>query len=107
MGIVGAIVIARWSYGLTRDTGSILLDMDINTPLTESIRNLLETDQENQIQDLHLWRLGPGHFAVIISLSARNPRPPEYYKKQLGEIKELRHITVEVNSELDKELSNS
>ena len=107
MGIVGAIVIARWSYGLTRDTGSILLDMDVNTPLTENIRILLEADGDNQIRDLHLWRLGPGHFAVIISLSARNPRPPEYYKKQLGEIKELRHITVEVNSELDKELSNS
>ena len=99
MGIVGAIVIARWSYGLTRDTGSILLDMDVNTPLSENIRNLLEADGENQVQDLHLWRLGPGHFAAIISLSTRNPRSPEYYKNQLAELKGLRHITVEVNSE--------
>ena len=102
MGIVGAIVIARWAYGLTRDTGSILLDMDVNTPLTENIRNLFEANGDNQILDLHLWRLGSGHFAAIISLYANNPRPPEYYKKQLEKIKELRHITVEVNSELDK-----
>ena len=101
MGIVGAIVIARWSYGLTRDTGSILLDMDINIALTENIRNLLEADGENQIQDLHLWRLGPGHFAVIVSLSTQNAHSPDYYKDQLSEIKELRHITVEVNPELE------
>ena len=106
MGIVGAIVISRWAYGLTRDTGSILLDMDVNTHLTENIRNLLEAGGESQIQDLHLWRLGPDHFAAIISLSTQNPRPPEYYKDQLGEIKELRHITVEVNSELDREPNN-
>jgi cation diffusion facilitator family transporter len=102
MGIVGAIVISRWSYGLTRDTGSILLDMDINTALTEYIRDLLEADGENQIRDLHLWRLGSGHFAVIVSLSTRNAHSPDYYKDQLSEIKELRHITVEVNSELKK-----
>lgn len=101
MGIVGAIVIARWSYGLTRDTGSILLDMDVNTPLSENIRNLLEAGGNNRILDLHLWRLGPGHFAAIISLATDTPRSPEDYKDQLGEIKELRHITVEVNSEID------
>ena len=100
MGIVGAIVIARWSYGLTRDTGSILLDMDVNTPLSENIQNLLEAEGENHIHDLHLWRLGPGHFAAIISLSARDPQPPEHYKDLLEDIRELRHITVEVNSEM-------
>lgn len=99
MGIVGAIVIARWSYDLTRDTGSILLDVDVNTPLSENIRNLLEADGENQIHDLHLWRLGPGHFAAIVSLTTKNARPPDFYKAQLEDIKELRHVTVEVNSE--------
>jgi cation diffusion facilitator family transporter len=101
MGIVGAVVIARWSYGLTRDTGSILLDIDINTPLTENIRQRLESDGDNRIIDLHLWRLGPGHFAVIISLTTNNPHSPSYYKEQLSEIRELRHITVEVNTGLD------
>jgi cation diffusion facilitator family transporter len=98
MGIVGAIVISRWSYGLTRDTGSILLDMDVNTPLSEDIRNLLEANGANHILDLHLWRLGSGHFAAIVSLSTQNARSPDYYKDQLADIKELRHITVEVNS---------
>jgi Co/Zn/Cd efflux system component len=99
---VGAVVIARWSYSLIRDTGSILLDMDVNTPLTQKIRKRLGAGAENQIQDLHLWRLGPGHFAAIISLSTPTPSSPDYYKAQLADIKELRHVTVEVNSEPDK-----
>jgi len=104
MGIVGAVVIARWSYGLARDTGSILLDLDINTPLTENIRQRLESAGDSQIIDLHLWRLGPGHFAAIISLITSNPHSPSYYKEQLSEIKELRHITIEVNADSRTEL---
>jgi cation diffusion facilitator family transporter len=103
MGIVGAIVIARWSYGLTRDTGSILLDMDINTPLSDKIRRKIESVENNRIIDLHLWRIGPGHFAAIISIHARTPHQPSYYKKLLEEMKELRHITVEVNSDPGEE----
>lgn len=106
MGIVGAIVIARWSYGLTRDTGSILLDMDINTPLSDRIRRKIESDGDNRIIDLHLWRLGPGHFAAIISIHTLTPHPPSYYKKLLEEMQELRHITVEVNPDLGEESTN-
>ena len=103
MGIVGAIVIARWSYGLTRDTGSILLDMDMNTPLSDTIRQKIESDGDNRIMDLHLWRLGPGHFAAIISILTRTPHASSYYKKLLEEMQELRHITVEVNSDPGEE----
>ncbi len=106
MGIVGAIVIARWSYGLTRDTGSILLDMDINTPLSDKIRRKIESDENNRIIDLHLWRIGPGHFAAIISIHTRIPHTPSYYKKLLEEMEELRHITVEVNSDPGEESTN-
>jgi Co/Zn/Cd efflux system component len=106
MGIVGAVVIARWSYGLTRDTGSILLDMDVNTSLTEKIRNRIEANGEARIQDLHLWRLGPGHFAAIISLTTSNQSSPAHYKDQLEEVKELRHITVEVNFDINKGSDN-
>jgi cation diffusion facilitator family transporter len=103
MGIVGAIVIARWSYGLTRDTGSILLDMDINTPLSDKIRRKIESVDNNRIIDLHLWRIGPGHFAAIISIHTPNPHAPSFYKKLLEEIEELRHITIEVNPDPGEE----
>jgi cation diffusion facilitator family transporter len=99
MGIVGAIVIARWSYGLTRDTGSILLDMDMNTPMSDTIRRKIESEGDNRIIDLHLWRIGPGYFAAIISIHTRAPQPPAYYKKLLEDVQGLRHITVEVNSD--------
>jgi cation diffusion facilitator family transporter len=98
VGIAGALVIARWSYGLIRSTGSILLDLDIDTPLSENIRNLIESDGDSRVVDLHLWRLGPGHFAAIISVITNNSRPPSYYKEQLENFDTIRHITVEVNT---------
>jgi cation diffusion facilitator family transporter len=98
MGIVGAVVIFRWSYSLIRDTGSILLDLNINTPLSEKIKKQIESDGDSRVVDLHLWRLGPGHFAAIISIHTNHLRSPAYYKEYLEAIEELRHITVEVNS---------
>ena len=97
MGIVGAIVIARWSYNLTRDTGRILLDFNINTTLTDKIRKMIESDSDSRISDLHVWRVGPGYFAAILSVVTRMPRAPAHYKKLLSHLKELCHITVEIN----------
>jgi cation diffusion facilitator family transporter len=98
MGIVGAIVIARWSYKLTLDSGRILLDMNINTPLLEKIRQVLESDSDTRIADLHLWRLAPGQFAAIVSIVTRDPHAPAYYKERLSQFHALGHITVEVNA---------
>ncbi len=97
MGIVGAAVIARWSYGLTRDTGSTLLDMNTNSELSEEIRRFVESEVDSRITDLHLWRVGPGHFAAVVSVVTPDPRPPGHYKALLTHLKELCHITVEVN----------
>jgi len=97
MGIVGAGLIARWAYTLMRDTGRILLDMDINKALSEEIRGLLESDPDNRISDLHVWRVGPGHFAAIVSLITHDPYPPTHYKERLAHIKELSHVTLEIN----------
>jgi len=97
MGIVGGLVIARWSFTLSRDTGRILLDMDIHNNLTEEIRRLVESEGDDQILDLHVWRVAPGHFSTIISLLTSNPRPPSHYKERFAPFKELGHITVEVN----------
>ncbi|MFE0752823.1 CDF family Co(II)/Ni(II) efflux transporter DmeF [Inquilinus sp. NPDC058860] len=96
MGIVGGIMIARWSWGLLRDSGAVLLDTVPDPGLAESIRDRLETGGD-RIADLHLWRVGPGHAAAIVSLVSDRPQPPAQYKARLGELAGLSHVTVEVN----------
>lgn len=98
MGIVGSLIIARWSYGLLRDTSGILLDSSISTDEVSSIREALENGSSGDIvSDLHVWPLGPGKLGVIVSLVSDQPRSPDHYKKILANRPELIHVTVEVN----------
>ncbi|MBI2314376.1 MAG: CDF family Co(II)/Ni(II) efflux transporter DmeF [Betaproteobacteria bacterium] len=97
MGIVGAALIARWSAGLIRDSGQVLLDAEENSKLVERISRLIESDRDNRIADLHLWRLGPGSYGCILSIVTDDPQPAAYYKRLLAEAAELQHVTVEVN----------
>jgi cation diffusion facilitator family transporter len=99
MGIVGAIVVARWAYKLTLATGRILLDMNINPSLLAKMREAIESEADSHVTDLHLWRLAPGQFAAILAIVSRNPRPPAYYKERLAKFGTLGHLTVEVNPE--------
>jgi cation diffusion facilitator family transporter len=94
-GICGAIVIAAWSYGLVRDTGAILLDMNPDQVLAERVRATIEVDGDH-LTDLHLWRLGPGHLGVILSVATATPRAPAYYRQLLERFSALSHVTVEV-----------
>jgi len=94
-GIAGATVIASWSYGLIRDTGAILLDMNPDRAMAERMRATIETDGD-RLTDLHLWRLGPGHLGAIISVATRQERGPDYYQTLLGRFRALSHVTVEV-----------
>jgi cation diffusion facilitator family transporter len=96
MGIVGGVMIARWSWGLLRDSGAVLLDAVPDSGLAAAIRDRLETDGD-RIADLHLWRLGPGHAAAIVALVSDRPLPPAQYKARLGGLPGLSHVTVEVN----------
>ncbi|MFD1251726.1 Cadmium, cobalt and zinc/H(+)-K(+) antiporter [Devosia equisanguinis] len=96
MGVVGALVIARWSWGLIHDSGAVLLDrLPDDEDLPAEIREALETEAD-RIADLHVWQVGPGHHAAIISLVSSAPREPSDYKARLAEIHELSHITIEV-----------
>ncbi len=97
MGIVGALIITRWAYGLLTETGPILLDGSLEQERMDAIRKCIEAEADNRITDLHVWEVGPGHHAVILSLVTANPRPPEHYKALLQEFAGLSHITVEVN----------
>ena len=94
-GIAGATVIASWSYGLVRDTGAILLDMNPDRAMAERMRDAIEADGD-RLTDLHLWRLGPGHLGAILSVATRQERGPDYYQALLGRFRALSHVTVEV-----------
>jgi cation diffusion facilitator family transporter len=96
-GIVGAFVIASWSYALVRDTGAILLDMTPDRRMAEKLRDIIEGEGD-RIDDLHLWRLGPGHLGAIVAVSTREPRGPEYYRAKLVRFHSLSHLTVEVQT---------
>ena len=95
VGIVGAVVIASWSYALIRDTGAILLDMTPDRDMEARLRNVIESEGDT-IADLHLWRLGPGHLGAILSVRTREPRDAGYYQARLARFEALSHLTVEV-----------
>jgi cation diffusion facilitator family transporter len=95
-GIVGASVIASWSYGLIRDTGAILLDMAPGRAVQEGIARSIASEGD-QLTDLHVWRLGPGHLGAILSISTDQSRGPDYYRAKLAGFRSLSHLTVEVN----------
>lgn len=97
MGIVGAIVIARWSWGLLRDTGAVLVDASTNPGLEQEIREGIE-DGDARIVDLHVWRVGPGRYAAIISLVAAEPLAPGDYAARVTIHEELIHVTVETHN---------
>ncbi len=97
MGIVGSLVIARWSYGLLRDTSGVLLDAEVPAERRDDIRAAIEADADNRVADLHIWRVGPRHLAAVISVVTHQPRAPEHYKVLLREHGDLVHITVEVH----------
>lgn len=97
MGIVGAVVITRWAWGLMRDTSRILLDSQPNLALAGSVRARLEAEEDVRVADLHLWPLGENHQALIVSVVTHHPRPAEHYKARLRGLPGLDHVTVEVN----------
>jgi cation diffusion facilitator family transporter len=98
MGIVGMLVIANWSFNLVHASGAVLLDMRADDEVNREIAHRLETGREDRISDLHLWRIGPGHHAAVVSLVSDRPEPPAAYKARLAGITGLSHLTVEVQS---------
>ena len=96
-GGVGAFVIASWSYGLIRDSAMVLLDADADPKLSGAIRETIEHDLGARVADLHLWRLGPGHRGLIVSLVSPDQTNAEAIKLQLRQrYPDLSHVTVEV-----------
>lgn len=97
VGIVGAVVIASWSWSLLRSSGAVLLDVSADHRLAAEVRRRLERDGD-RVADLHLWRLGPGHMGLIVSIVSALPEQPESYKALLAGLPRLSHVTVEVHA---------
>jgi cation diffusion facilitator family transporter len=97
MGIVGSVVIARWSYGLLRDTSSVLLDGDVSEETVQSLRTALEHGSNDLVADLHVWRVGPGRLAAVAAIVSDMPQAPDHYKEIMVSAVPLAHATVEVN----------
>ena len=98
MGLVGAALVSVWAYGLLRDTGRVLLDAEMNAPVVEEIREVIAASPvPARLCDLHVWRVGKGKYACILSLATDNEASPEYFKQQLSIHEELVHISIEIN----------
>lgn len=98
MGIVGAGLVAAWAYGLLRDTGRVLLDAEMDAPVVAEIHEVIEASPvKAEITDLHVWRVGKGKYACILSLAVIDAVEPDYFRRQLSIHEELAHVTVELN----------
>lgn len=97
MGIVGALLIAKWSLGLLRITSEVLLDGQGPEKMRQTITQALEGVGEDRVTDLHLWSIGPGIYASEIALVTHHPKSPDHYKGLLPDTLPLVHVSVEVH----------
>lgn len=95
MGLVATFVILSWSWTLIRSAGGVLIDVCPDPTLSRKITGRLEQGSD-RVSDLHVWRLGPGHLAAVISLVTHSPRSPDMYKRRLSGLAGLSHVTIEV-----------
>ena len=96
VGMLGAVLIARWSIGLIRSTAAVLLDAVPSPILIDIVRRRLESDGD-RVVDLHLWQVGPGHAALIACIVSEHPLTVDAYKARLADLPGLSHVTIEVN----------
>ncbi len=97
MGLLGAVLVARWSWGLVRASSRVLLDMEVPEPVRQRIRDCIEAEEDNRISDMHVWAVGPGIFAAEIAIVSSEPKAPEQYRQLLPKDVDIVHLTVEVH----------
>ena len=101
MGIVGALLVARWSLGLIRTTSGVLLDRQGPARQRDELIALFEADGETVVTDLHLWCVGPGIQSAIVAVVSDSPRPPQEYKRMIPAEHGIVHLTIEVHRRSD------
>lgn len=98
MGIVGALLIAKWTWGLLRDSSSILVDREMDSPIAGKIREFIESDGVTRVSDLHVWRVAQERYACIITLAKSGTATIADYKARLGNrLPELAHVSIEAH----------
>lgn len=97
MGIVGAVLVARWSLGLLKTSCGVLLDLQGPKKIRNRIEEAIEDDGDSRVADLHLWSIGPEIYAAIIMVSARDPATPEQYKARIPHNLGLAHVSIEIH----------
>ena len=107
MGILGAVLVSRWSLGLLRSTSAILLDHQASEEIQKEIREIIEDDGDSRVTDLHIWSIGPNIYSVLISVVAHNPKTPEHYKELIPSELGLMHTNVEVHQWTAEEYSDT
>jgi len=105
MGIVGAILVARWSWGLLGSTSAVLLDRQAPQGLREKVRELIEADHDSTVVDLHIWSIGPDIYSAQIALVAHRPLAAAQYKSLIPKSLGLVHVAVEINTCTDGEIT--
>ena len=96
MGIVGAAIITKWSWGLLKSSGRVLLDATPTVATENAVRKAIEGDGDSRVADLHVWRIAPGQLAAVLTVVARTPHTAAHYKARLAAISGLAHTTIEV-----------
>ena len=98
VGIVGAVLVASWSFGLLRTTSGILLDRQGPESIRDRITDSIEQDGDSKVTDLHLWSIGPDIYSALIAVVAHRPAMPGQYKERIPENLGLVHVAVEVHT---------
>lgn len=96
MGIVGAVLVARWSYGLLMSSGQTLLDRQAPEALTREVTACIEADGDSRVLDLHVWSIGPGIYSVVLTVLAREPATADEYRARLPTHAGLMHVSIEI-----------
>ena len=97
MGIAGTVLVARWAFGLLRDTGRVLLDAEMDAPVVDEVREVVRSlPQPVVLLDLHVWRVGKGKYACIVSLAAEVSLTADEVRRQLAIHEEIVHVTIEL-----------
>ena len=96
MGLVGTAVIAAWAFSLIKSAGAVLLDVVPTNEVEIEVRHRLETNGD-RVSDFHLWQVGSGHRAAVLSIFTDHPQSPAFYKARLAGLHDLSHVTVEVH----------
>jgi cation diffusion facilitator family transporter len=97
MGLVGAALVARWSYGLIRESAKVLLDRQASSTLVDAVRNSIERDSSDRVTDLHCWSIGHGIYAADLAVVSDEPQSADHYRSLISSDLGIVHATIEVH----------